>query len=431
MSARLCAAKVLQRVLGDGRALDEALDAATSALAPRDRALAAELCYGTLRWHFRIGALIDLLIEKPLRARDLDVECLLRLGLYELMHLRTPDYAAVNEWAGLARRLRKNWAAGLVNGVLRRYRREAEALEAQVDTEPAAACSLPAWLHERLADAYAEQMPELCRAINERPPFTLRVNLARIDRADYVERLGQAGIEARIHAPVPSAVTLTQACDVTELPGFAEGLVSVQDAAAQLAAPLLDCRPGMRVLDACAAPGGKTLHLLETTDGDLDLTALDVDAERLARVRENLDRGGFEARLATGDGTRPQDWHAGGPYDRILLDAPCSATGVLRRHPDIRVLRRACDIPVLAERQRALLDALWPLLVPGGILLYATCSLLPQENDAVIAAFVEDRNDVQAQPIAAAWGRPRGHGRQILTGESGMDGFFYARLAKC
>ena len=259
--------------------------------------------------------------------------------------------------------------------------------------------------------------------------MTLRVNGARTDRASVLERLAAASLGASAHPFVASAVVLDAPCDVAALPGFAEGALSVQDGAGQLACALLAPEPGDRVLDACCAPGGKTGHLLEAAVG-LDLLALDIDAARLGRVRENLDRLGYDADLRAGDAAQPDGWWDGRPFDRILLDAPCSATGVIRRHPDVKALRQPADLASLAARQRALLDALWPLLAPGGILLYATCSLVRAENDAVIADFLAAHADAAEQPIDAAWGRALPYGRQILPDEAGLDGFYYARLSK-
>jgi len=261
-------------------------------------------------------------------------------------------------------------------------------------------------------------------------PMTLRVDTRRQSREQALQALHQAGLEAEAHPLVETALQLRRPQPVSRIPGFDRGLLSVQDAAAQLAGPLLGCQPGERVLDACAAPGGKTLQLLQGSPG-IDLLALDKDAERLKRVRQNLDRAGLDARLLAADAGLPEDWHDGRPFDRILLDAPCSASGILRRHPDIRLLRQDADIPALAAQQRRLLEALWPLLRPGGRLLYATCSIFREENEAQVEGFVQCHADcVEVTPNTVQWGEKRPFGRQIFSGDQDMDGFYYALLEK-
>ncbi|MEJ2059878.1 MAG: 16S rRNA (cytosine(967)-C(5))-methyltransferase RsmB [Gammaproteobacteria bacterium] len=430
MNPRLSAVRVLEGVVGAGQSLSRALPPVLARLEPETRPRVQAWCYGVLRRYFRLTALLDRLLERPLKPRDLDVTCLLLLGLYQLSDPQAKQYAIVDQSVRTARALRKAWAAGLVNGVLRRYLRERERLEAELELAPATRYALPEWFIERLQAAYPEDWPGICEATNRHPPMTLRVNLMQGSREDYLARLAEAGLSAAAHPQVPSAIILERPVEVDALPGFAAGEVSVQDGAAQLAGWLLDVRPGQRVLDACAAPGGKTTHLLEQAGGELELTAVDIDTGRLARVRENLDRLGLAVELKTGDAARPADWWDGRPYDRILLDAPCSATGVIRRNPDIRLHRRAADIDELSRRQGELLAALWPLLKPGGMLLYATCSILPQENDAVVERFLAQEGSAGCLTIDAAWGRMQGCGRQILPGEADMDGFYYACLGK-
>lgn len=429
-NVRALAARVLSRVLGDGRSLAGALPEALNGTLERDRALLQEICYGVLRWHPQLRFLLDRLLAKPLPSGQQEVEALLLSGLYQLLHLRIPDYAVVSEAVAAARNLNKGWAGGLINGVLRGFLRRRDALLAEVRQDAAARTAHPAWLLRQLEADWPQDWQAIVAADNTRPPYHLRVNLARLRRDDYLARLAAAGIEAFASPVVESAVTLAAAIDVERLPGFAEGLVSVQDMATQLAAQLMDLQPGQRVLDACAAPGGKTCHMLEREPRLAHLLALDNDAERLIRVRENLDRLGFQARIEAGDGLHPHTWWDGVCYDRILLDAPCSGTGVIRRHPDIKVLRTSTDIEAFADRQRALLDSLWPLLAPGGMLVYATCSVLKRENEAVVAGFLATHPDAREWTIAAPWGREGLHGRRIPSGEMGMDGFFYVRLLR-
>jgi 16S rRNA (cytosine967-C5)-methyltransferase len=425
-SPRAAAARAVAEVL-TGRSLTEVLPAAE--VADRDRALLAELVYGTCRWFHRLDFFVGRLLQRPLKPRDADVRTLLMVGLYQLVETRVATHAAVDETVAAARGLGKDWAAGLVNGVLRTFLRDRASLEAAAASDSAAGYAHPAWLVMRLRSAWPDEWAAILNAANARPPMTLRVNRLRGSTADYLETLARAGLAASGIAEVPSAVVLDQPVEVGRLPGFGEGAVSVQDAGAQLAAPLLDPRAGEGVLDACAAPGGKTGHLLEWCP-EARVTAVDIDARRLARVRENLDRLGLAARLTQGDAERPAGEWAEDRYDRILLDVPCTATGVIRRHPDIKLLRRAQDVAELVARQARILDAVWPLLRPGGILLYVTCSLLPEENQNQVDRFLGRWPDARALPIDAPWGRVVGAGRQTLPGERTMDGFFYARLLR-
>jgi 16S rRNA (cytosine967-C5)-methyltransferase len=428
MNVRAVAARLLGQVLGQGQSLALVLPPALERVDPRDRGLLQELGYCVCRWQPMLQALLDHLLERPLDAREPAVRALLLIGLYQLHHLRVPAHAAVAETVTAARQLRKSWAAGLVNAVLRSFLRQRVELVAMLEMDREARTAHPRWLLDALERDWPDDWPAIVAANNAHPPLTLRVNTRRLGREDYQSRLAEAGWTAEPGA-APMALTLAEPVEPTLLPGFAEGWVSVQDAAAQWAAPLLDLGPGLRVLDACAAPGGKTGHLLESVP-DLDLIALDRDVARLERVRENLARLRSSAHLVVGDAERPAEWWDGIPYDRILVDAPCSATGVIRRHPDIKLLRRERDIAALAESQRTMLSSLWPLLRPDGRLLYVTCSVLRRENEEVVAAFLAAHPDAWEPPSVADWGRASTHGRQILPGEAGMDGFYYAVLVK-
>ena len=428
MSVRAVAARTLGRVLSEGQSLATVLPPALERVTPDQRGLLQELCYGVCRWQPRLQFLLDRLLTRPLAPNEAVVRCLLLIGLYQLWYLRIPEHAAVAETVAAAHLLRKPWAVGLVNGVLRTALRRRTELTALIEGNPEAHTAHPHWLLQRLQRDWPEDWSAIIAANNVRPPFSLRINPLRLDREAYRQHLAVAGHPADL-AGADTALTLATPIDPAILPGFAEGWVSVQDAGAQQAAPLLEVRAGQRVLDACAAPGGKTGHLLECAP-DLDVTALDCDPDRLERVRETLERLQQHAQLVLGDARQPSNWWDGIPYDRILVDAPCSATGVIRRHPDIKLLRRESDIAVLAERQQALLDSLWPLLRPGGRLLYATCSVLRAENDEVVTAFLATHSDAYERMIPADWGRALPHGRQILPGEEGMDGFYYAVLDK-
>ncbi len=426
---RQCLA-ALRRVLLNGESLTAALVVETAVLAPREAAWSRALAYATLRWYLRLEAMVDAMLERPLKPRDTVVRVLLCQGMAEILHFGTPDHAAVRETAELARGIGRPGAVGLVNALLRRALRERESLQTQVDQDPALKYACPAWLLAGARVAFPQTWPEVLQAALEPAPMTLRVNTARIDREAMSAQLAAAGLAAHAHRFVPSALVLAEPADVGGIAGFAEGLVSVQDAAAQWAAELLAPRPGERILDACAAPGGKTGHLLEAVDGALEMTALDVDGPRLERVRENLERLGYAARLRVGDLADPASWWDQQPFDAILLDVPCSATGVLRRHPDIKLLRRPGDIPALAARQRALLTTAWGLLRPGGRLLYTTCSMLTEENEGVVAPWLAATPDAVAEPLHFAGGVDRAVGRAIALGTAGMDGFYYALLAR-
>ena len=430
LDSRAAAAKAIAQVIAEGQSLSSVMPKWQARVAERDRALLQELVYGTLRWHGRLDALIKPLLRKPFKKKDSDIEALLRVGLYQLLYMRVPDHAAVSATVAASRGLGKPWAKNLCNGILRNFQRDADRLQARADADLASRYAHPAWLVDSLTQAYPDQWQTLLQANNQHPPMTLRVNALHHSRDDYLQRLRQAGIGARPTHHSAVGITLDQAVDVSRLPGFDQGWVSVQDEAAQLAAPLLDLQPGQRVLDACAAPGGKTAHILEQQPQLQRLLAIDSEATRLTRLEATLSRLGLHADIATADAARPQEWWDGAAFDRILLDAPCSASGVIRRHPDIKWLRRAEDIDALAQTQGRILNALWPLLKPGGMLLYVTCSVLPRENQLQLQRFLAAHNDAREQAIAASWGHRRDVGRQIIPGEENMDGFFYACIRK-
>ncbi|MGZ8182185.1 MAG: 16S rRNA (cytosine(967)-C(5))-methyltransferase RsmB [Methylobacter sp.] len=427
MNIRLVAAKVLSRVLQDGQSLTAALDNAFLAIdSAKDRAFIQALCYGVCRQYHRLDFILSQLLDKPLK--DADVKALALVGLYQLKFMRVKPHAAVSETVLAARK--KPWAKSLINAVLRTYLREQEGLEHKADKCQVAALSHPDWLVKQIEQDWPEQALRIFLENNQQPPMVLRVNLSKTSREDYLQLLTGQDIAAEPVSFCPSAIMLDKPVPVDLLPGFAGGLVSVQDTAAQLAAGLLDVQPGHRVLDVCAAPGGKTAHILETQPQLKELVAVDIDESRMQRVGENLQRLNLHAKLVVGDAAKTQDWWDGQPFDRILLDAPCSALGVIRRHPDIKLLRRAEDIGQLQALQKSILQAVWPLLAPGGLLLYATCSILKQENEQQVQAFLAEHADAVELSIDADWGVAGVCGRQILTGESAMDGFYYARLVK-
>lgn len=430
MNPRLAAARALTAVLSGKASLGSSLPPQLDKVEHHDRALAQDLAFGAARWQPRLQLLAEKLLEKPFKQADKDVEALLLVGLYQLLHSRIPEHAAIGETVGCAGALKKPWAKGLLNAVLRRAQREHEQLLAELDRDPVLHTAHPRWLQKALKAQWPEHWQAICAANNAHPPLILRVNRRHGSREAYLARLHEAGFAAQPCAYSPDGVRLLSPTDVTRLPGFAEGHVSVQDEAAQLAAGLLELAPGQRVLDACAAPGGKTCHLLEVEPQLAHVLAIDLEAKRLARVQENLERLGLKAQLIAADGRDTDAWWDGQLFDRILLDAPCSATGVIRRHPDIKLTRQAEDIPALATLQGELLDALWPTLAPGGILVYATCSVMPAENAQSIAAFLARTPDAHERPIEGDFGLVTEHGRQLLPQVDGHDGFYYAKLIK-
>jgi len=427
LDVRAAAASVIGDVLG-GRSLQQALPGRLSQVGQRDRGLLQQLCYGTLRHGPRLQAMLTLLLQKPLRDKDRDLQGLLLCGLYQLDSTRVPDHAAVAATVSATRVLKKQWASGMANAVLRRYLREREQLTQTLD--PAAAASHPPWLFQQIMQQWPASASAILAANNQQPPLTLRVNNRRHARADYLAMLQSQGFAATAGMLSPYAIQLAHPIDVLEIPGFSAGEVSVQDEAAQLAATQLQARVGERVLDACAAPGGKACHILEL-QADLDeLVAMDIDAARLRKVADNLQRLGLAATLVTGDAAHPPAQLAPGSFDRILVDAPCSASGVVRRHPDIKLLRRESDIAPLAQRQLSMLKGLWPLLKPGGVLLYVTCSILDEENSQVVQHWLADQRDAAVVPAQMPWGEATACGRQLLPSTGGPDGLFYSQLRK-
>ena len=429
LSVRAAAAEALAKILRNQGSLSSLLPQISLQITENDRGLLQELCFGTCRYYPQLTAYTELLLDKPLRTKDADVQALLLLGLYQLLHTRIPDHAAIGETVEVTRHIKKPWATKLVNGVLRSFQRDQSKLDDHLAINRAFQSNHPAWLEGMLRKSWPDAIEELLTANNQHPPFTLRLNLAKVSRDSYLQQLAEQDIQATATRFSHYGITLERPCDPRQLPGFAEGWLSVQDEAAQLSADLLQLSANMRVLDACAAPGGKTGHLLEL-EPSLRVTALDVEERRLTRVRENLARLGVTADIRCGDGTRPQDWWDGEQYDRILLDAPCSATGIIRRHPDIKVLRTPEEIAKLAELQGQLLDSLWSLLKPGGVMVYATCSVMPRENTQVVQAFAQRQADAQCAKLDADWGLAQPCGRQLLPQLQGHDGFYYARLIK-
>ena len=410
MNTRLIAAKVLTSVIRDGQSLTAALNNTLGVVeSDKDRAFIQALCYGVCRNFHRLDYILSQMLDKPLK--DLDVKALALIGLYQLKFMRVKSHAAVSETVLAARK--KPWAKALINALLRSYLRGQEGFEQKADNVKSALVSHPDWLIQQIEQDWPIQAQQIFQQNNEQPPMALRVNLANISQYQYLQKLRDQGIEAEAVSFCRSAILLNKPAVVNILPGFNEGWVSVQDTAAQLAAELLDVQIGHRVLDVCAAPGGKAAHILEHQPKVRELVAVDIDKLRLLRVNDNLQRLKLSAKLIVGDASKPEDWWDGQLFDRILLDVPCSALGVIRRHPDIKLLRRAEDINTLQVLQKRIMTAVWSLLAPGGIMLYATCSILKQENEQQIEAFLATNTNAIEVPINADWGLVRRYGRQI------------------
>ncbi|MCH2041932.1 MAG: 16S rRNA (cytosine(967)-C(5))-methyltransferase RsmB [Saccharospirillaceae bacterium] len=445
ISARYAAVQALHQVM-QGQSLNQLLPQLEERVIDDDRGFLRDMALGSCRYFQRLNAITKILLKTPFGDEDQDLQALMIVGLYQLEVQKKAPHAAVHATVDVCEEMGKGYAKSVINACLRRYGREYQELTAPLDNNPVTATSHPKWLMKMMQKAWPDDWQQVFGQNNQRPPLCLRVNQRHGSREAYLERLQQAGIEAIAAEFAPFGIYLAQSCDVTQLPGFADGDISVQDEAAQLASLLLAPQQGERVLDACAAPGGKTCALLEAAD--CDVTALDLEASRLERVEENLERlglfsnsTGLSASVVCADMADTDAWWEGEQYDAVLLDAPCSATGVIRRHPDIKLLRRRDDIEQLADVQQTLLNTAWDLLKPGGRLLYATCSVLPQENndqvERFIAAKLEAGQDISHRPlenILSAMDNLPGvacnAGRQLFPQENGHDGFFYALLVK-
>jgi 16S rRNA (cytosine967-C5)-methyltransferase len=428
---RLSAIETLANVLDKGQNLSDA-DSTALLVDERDRSLARHLAYGVCRWLNSLEWLSQQLLRKPLKKRDKDIHRLILIGLFQLRHDGTAPHAAINENAECARLLGKYLAVAVVNAILRRFQRERQRWLDQLENQPER-FEHPAWLLQKIQADWPDDWQKIVHANNHAAPLWLRINRSKPEQNDVANLLSSSGFTVVRHPSAPDAIKLNPAAPVSGIPGFSEGLVSVQDPAAQLAAGVLEPDDQLRVLDACAAPGGKTCHILERFP-TIEMTAVELNKTRLARVRENLNRLGFSPRaglkLLSGDAADPSSWWDGGRYQRILLDAPCTATGVIRRHPEIKWLRTMEQLEEVVRIQARLLKHLWPLLEPGGILVYATCSVLADENDRQISRFMAEHADAEALSLGVEWGRKQNFGRQILPGEEEMDGFYYARIRK-
>lgn len=424
-NVRAIAAETLYQVVDKGVSLSQLMPSASLKVPPQDKALLQQLCYGVLRYLPSLEHYCQKLLAKPLKGKQRVFQFLLYVGIYQLQHMRVPDHAAVGETVDALECMRATGMKGLINAILRSFQRQQAELEGSANQIDACKYNHPGWLLKKLQAAYPQTWQEIVSANQTQAPMWLRVNQAQYSTKEYQRMLARKEITAHRVDGFEHALLLEQPIDVSKLPEFKNGACSVQDGAAQLAASLLQCEDGEYVLDACAAPGGKTCHMLELAE--CTMVALDHDAERLEKVQQNLDRIKLSATLTCADASNVDAWWDGTQFDRILLDVPCSATGVIRRHPDIKWLRRASDIEQLAQVQAQMLDKIWPLLKTGGTLLYATCSVLPEENAQQVAQFLARTQNAKLVPLHAD-DTPERPGWQLLP--STHDGFYYAKLIK-
>ncbi len=433
-NARTIAARIIDAVITQQRSLSDVASGYLDKLTdPRERRLAQELSYGVLRKFQELDKIIGFLLQKPLKKRDGLVKALLLSGAYQIYYLRTPEHAAVSGTVDAAKKLGSGWARGLINGSLRNLIRQSDTLRKQAHSDESARYQHPAWMIKKLKHDWPEDWEAILDASQQLAPMNLRVNARRGSREDYLILLQAEAIEASLDSRNLHGIRLARTHNPTTLPGFTQGHVSVQDSAAQLAAGLLDLQAEQRVLDICAAPGGKTAHILESQPALASLLSIDLVESRVALIRQTLTRLHLDQANVTvlqADALESKNWWNGHAFDRILLDAPCSATGVIRRHPDIKLHRKPHDIEKLIHTQAQILDQSWSLLASGGRLVYVTCSVFNDENRTQIAQFLQNHSDAREVPIDADWGRSVQPGRQILPGEEGMDGFYYACLEK-
>lgn len=432
VNIRALAAKCCFSVIDKGRSLADELPKQQDKVNPKDKGLLQEICYGVLRYLPELEHDVRALMQKPLTGKQRVFHFLLLVGVYQIKYMRIPDHAAVSETVAATSALKSRYMKALLNGVLRNFVR-AQELEANNSSAPlplSIAYNHPSWFIKKVQQGYPEQWQQILNANQQKPPMWLRVNQQHHTSANYQQLLTDADISINSVEPLSGAIELSRATEVSKLPGFEQGWASVQDGAAQQAARLLACQPNDIVLDCCAAPGGKTCHILEQTPDIASMTAIDIEPNRLLRVEENLARLGLTANVIAADATDASTWWQGQLFDRILLDVPCSATGVIRRHPDIKWLRKASDIDALVLLQQQILKETWSLLKPGGTLLYATCSILPQENSEQVQHFIANNTNAKLINIDSTTSGNNSIGWQLLPGDKNMDGFYYAKLLK-
>lgn len=431
MSARLIACQIIEQSVENETTLSMVLSKNDSFKnAGKEKALIQEMSYGTFRWYIQLEYILNQLLDKKIKKKDSRLKYLILIGLYQLRFMRIPQHAVVSETVNTCKKINMLWAKGLVNAILRRYIRESKAVESYLENDESIKTSHPQWLIKQLKHDWPDHWQTILDANNQRPPMYLRVNQRQTSRDYYLNRMCEAGIKGKATKYSENGILLEEAVDVHKLPGFEEGAVSVQEIAAQFSADLLNLKPGQTVLDACAAPGGKSAHILETEENLNSLTCIEKDPDRTLRLIETMERLKLKASIKTSDINNLDNWWDGNKFDRILLDAPCSAIGVIRRHPDIKFLRSNNEVDKINLLQIKLLNTLWQTLKTDGLLVYVTCSILKQENMDLIRKFITDNDDCEIDPIKVEWGLDTGYGRQILTGQENMDGFFYACLKK-
>ncbi len=422
-TAREVALDCLVQIVTKGRSLSELQSHLNE---HQHAAQIREMVFGVCRWFYYFDAMAKTQLKKPIRKKDHDVLLIIFLGMYQLQFMHTSDHAAVNETVNLVFKIRKKWAKGLVNALLRQFAKKSFDELDYMDQ----ALSYPQWVSDMINQDWPEEKNDVFTYGNQKAFISLRVNSKKIGITDFLKQLTECDIDFELDSTLPAYIRLTHAQDVTNLPGFEQGAFYVQDGSAQMASQLLDVKHGMRVLDACAAPGGKGTHIAELGE-NIKIISVENESKRIQRLNDNIKRLGHDISVVCGDASSPADWFEGELFDRILIDAPCSASGIMRRHPDIKVLRRAEDIDQLTSLQAKILNALWPLLKPGGELLYCTCSIFKQENELQIASFLQQHKDcfeIKIKPMH--WAQQRPVGLQVLPSKYGHDGFYYAKVKK-
>lgn len=427
-SVRLVAIRIIESILLNKGSLSTQLARKQADVKAEHVPQLKEICFGVSRYYPQLNSFALHMLDKPFQEKDFDVYAAILVALYQIEYMDTPEHAAVNEAVESAKLIGKPWAGKLVNAILRRYLREAVDIKAILKDMPSVAHSHPKWILKRFKKHWGNSFEQIVEANNARPPMCLRVNLSRVSRETQMQKLSQQGIESEEGVFSESAIYLKQAASVQSLPGFFDGDMSVQDEAAQLSASILSVKEGEKVLDACAAPGGKTGHLLESAD--IHLTAIELEPWRLSKIEENLERLGFNAELICADSGDLDTWWDNVAFDKILLDVPCSATGVIRRNPDIKVNRKPADIDELISIQKTLINNIWLTLKPGGKLLYATCSVMPEENEHQMAEFLSLTPDAKEIQLDVEWGQKVSHGIQLLPKQNSHDGFYYCLIEK-
>jgi len=430
MNVRQLAVQALTPLLNNSGSLKYSLKKQLENCPENQRPFLQELCYGSMRFYPRLNSILQFLVPKTIRKKDNDIKALLVIGLYQLNHLRTAEHAAISETVDVCKSLNKSWATSLVNATLRNFQRDKENILAKLSEEIPFKFNHPDWFVNKLMHNWPDDWQKILQSNDQHPPLTLRTNNNIVSRETYIEKLAEENIVGFATKHSNSGITLEKPTDVTKLSGFDNGAFSVQDEAAQLAATLLAPKSGEHILDACSAPGGKLLHLLELTkENDATVQGIELETSRAERIKENFLRLGMDCPLHIADATR-KDWWDNKLFDKILLDAPCSATGVIRRNPDIKLLRQAEDIHSVSKLQKLILDNMWSMLKRKGVLIYATCSIFPQENEKIVASFIRNNDDAEHIKIEASWGHERPFGRQLFPMKNSHDGFYYAMIKK-